>query len=179
MRFIASGSQWMATAAVRLSKPTAAKDGSYVDLVSAVTHRSFFRDGFSTLTGEVRFAGRLDLQRFSHTMRGSFAELQIGGALASHRYTFGGREGDGILLVRLAYGLYLRHGEVSLFYDHRRDTIAGGMLLGGIGAGYVGVAGLEGRYFFDPAWGVAGDVQIGSAYLAALSLVFRQGAVEW
>lgn len=180
-------SQLMGTAALRLSGPTttpsAVKDGSYVDLVTALTHRAFHRDGFSTVTAELRFAGRLDLHRFARTMRGSFAELQVGGALANHHYTYGGNESDGILIVRLAYGLYLGHGvrsgEVSLFYDHRRDTIAGGMLLGGIGAGYVGVLGVQGRWFFHEQWGLAGDAQVGSAYMAGLSLVFRHGAVAW
>jgi len=175
-------SQMMASAAVRLTRPRE-RDGTFLDLASALTHRGFYGDGFTTLTGEVRLVGRLDLHRFARTMRGSFAELHVGGALASHRYSYGGRESDGVLIVRMAYGLYLGHGvrsgEVSLFYDHRRDTIAGGMLLGGIGAGYVGVAGVQGRYFFDGSWGVASDVQVGSAYLAAVSLVFRQGAVAW
>jgi hypothetical protein len=177
-------SQLMATTALRLSGPTtrpqATRDGTYVDLVAALTHRAFRGDGFSTLTAEMRFAGRLDLHRFARTMRGSFAELQIGGALASHHYAHGGSEGDGVLIVRVAYGLYLgRSSELSLFYDHRRDTLAGGMLLPGIGAGYVGVFGVQGRHFFDRAWGLSADAQVGSAYMAALSLVFRQGAVAW
>ena len=49
----------------------------------------------------------------------------------------------------------------------------------GIGAGYVGVVGVQGRWFFHEQWGVSGDAAVGSAFMAGLSLVFRQGAVAW
>ena len=164
-------------AGVRLTR---ARDGSFLDLETVLSHRAYRFDGFSATTVEVRASSLLDLHRFARTLRGSFAELQLGGAIASYRYTYGGTEGDDLLLLRLGYGLYLgKRSEVSIYYDHRRDSIVGGGLVPGIGAGYVGFCGVDGRWFFDPQWGVAFDARMGGAYLAGASLVFRQGASSW
>lgn len=152
-------------------------DHSFIDLEWGLSQRAYRGDGFRVTTAEVRIASRLNLEHFARTMRGSFAELLLGTAIASVRYAAGGVTADDLLLVRVGYGVYLGpRSELSLYYDHRRDTIAGGGLLRGIGAGYVGYFGLDARYFLDDRWGVAFDARVGGAYIAGASLIFRQGA---
>lgn len=151
-----------------------------LDLEGVVSHRAYRNDGFRALTFEARLSGRYDLAHFAPTLRGSFAELQVGAAVASYQYAHGSVEADDLLLLRVGYGMYLgRWSEASIYYDHRRDTIAGGALIPGIAAGYGGFVGLDARWFLDERWGVAFDARAGGAYLLGASLVFRQGASTW
>jgi hypothetical protein len=149
-------------------------DHSFIDLEGGLSDRAYRGDGFSATTLEGRLASRLNLEHFASTMRGSFAELMLGTAIVSYRYAAGGVTADDLLLVRVGYGVYLgARSEMSLYYDHRRDTIAGGGLFRGIGAGYAGYFGLDARYFFDRQWGIAIDARAGGAYIAGASLIFR------
>ncbi|MBI2393140.1 MAG: hypothetical protein HYV09_26380 [Deltaproteobacteria bacterium] len=159
-------------------------DGSFLDAELVGGHRGYLGDGFSTTWVEWRASGRLDLHHVGSTLRGSFAELQLGAALATHRYSIGASERDVLLLTRIGWGMYvgrgLSHaGEVTVFYDHRRDTITGGMLLPGIGAGYLGFAGFSARYFLDRTFGVAAEGLVGSAWIGGVSLVVRQAGRAW
>ncbi len=173
----APGGAFFRNAALVSGRLIATPDHSFVDLEAGLSERAYRRDGFHVTTAELRLASRLNLEHFAATMRGSFVELLLGAAIASYRYAAGGVTADDLLLARVGYGVYLgAASEVSLYYDHRRDTIAGGGLLSGIGAGYVGYFGLDARWFLDPRWGVAFDARIGGAYIAGASLIFRQGA---
>lgn len=167
-------------------------DGSFLDAELVGGHRAYRMDGFSTTLVEWRASGRLDLHHLGGTLRGSFAELQVGAALATHRYSVGASERDVLLLTRIGWGMYLgphagergplglsRAGEATVFYDHRRDTIAGGMLLPGIGAGYLGFAGVSARYWLDRTFGLAADGLVGSAWIGGVSLLVRDGGRAW
>ena len=169
--------------AYRASGPgpaAAGVDGSYVDAVVAATEHHFGPEAFdlTILTAEAR--GRVDLRRLARTLAGSFAEggLGLGWVLTHYRVGAHETDGDGLLLARFAYGLYLgrdpaRGGELAVFYDHRHDDYAGGLKVTGIGSGVAGHLGLEGSWFFLPRWGLRAEGQVGSAYLVGLSLVHR------
>ena len=60
------------------------------------------------------------------------------------------------------------------YYDHRRDDLAAGLKVPGIGAGYLGHVGLEAKAYFFESWGVLLDAQLGSAAIAGLSLLYRR-----
>jgi hypothetical protein len=80
--------------------------------------------------------------------------------------------------MRAAFGLYLGdparpHGEIELYYDHRHDDYAGGLLMPGLVSGVFGHVGLEGVFRVTDRWGVAAEAQAGSAVLGSLSLVYR------
>lgn len=158
-------------------------DGSFVDLDGAVMDHAYTSDGFARTTGELAIHGRLDLVRMAGDLRGSFIEGSAGAALASIRYRAGNTETDQLLLGRFGFGFYLGkawrpRGEVTAFYDHRRDGYVAGMKVPGIGAGFLGSVGAAGRYFLDERWGVQLDVQAGSAIAGGASILFREGAVR-
>jgi hypothetical protein len=153
-------------------------DGSFVDVEAAATHHAYRTEGFAIATGEVSASARLDMARVASTFDGSFAEMGAGWALASTSYTASSaRDADGLLLFRGAAGMYLGHGskggEALLYYDHRHDDMAGGLLMHGIVSGVFGHFGAQTRLYFLPEWGVLADVEAGSAWVANLSLLYR------
>jgi hypothetical protein len=85
-----------------------------------------------------------------------------------------------LLLTRFGFGALLRGAagpgsEVSVYYDHRHDGYAAGLLMAGLGSGVAGHFGLAGRWYFGRALGVLVDAQAGAALLAGLSLLVREG----
>lgn len=151
--------------------------GSFVDLEGALVHQRAPNDGFYRTTFEAALRARLDLVHLGPTLRGAYAEARIGTGLSLLRARDVDVDTDSLLLARFAAGAYVGkgRGEVELFYDHRRDTIAGGIVLPAITAGYLGYVGARALYFVTPKVGVQADLQLGSAALAGLSVVLRQG----
>ena len=154
------------------------RPADFVDLQFAVTNNRLGEDDINTLSLEFAVPARLDLGHLGRLLRGSFAELTLGGMITSVRYNnVDARETDGAVLGRGAIGAYLGDGdgEVQIFYDHRRDTLAGGAILGGISAGFVGYAGIQGTWFFSRHVGATALVEIGSALIAGGGLSMRFG----
>jgi len=154
--------------------------GSSLELELASTWQRFGADGFATLTGELSFAGRLDLADFAPALVGSFVEgsLGIGLQMVGYQATGGGvgEEAHALLLTRLGYGVYLGEtGEVVLSYDHRRDGLEGGLSTESVGAGNIGFLDLRGRGWFPgaPRWGVEGSITVGSAWIVGASILHR------
>jgi len=159
----------------------AAADGSFAEVQAAATYHAFPRDGFDVQTLEVAVASRLDLIELDPELAGTFAEL--GAGVGVNRYDYeapgAGHDNNGLLLMGFALGAYFgdpnrRGGEVKLGYDHRHDDYAAGLKLSGVGSGAAGHFALEARAYWD-AWGLLLDAQVGSAYIAGLSVLFRQG----
>ena len=162
------------------TRETTRRDGTALDLEAGLAHRSYRNDGFATTTYEGRISGRLDLFRLGPTLRGAFTELQVGLAVAKNRYTIGASEWDTILLTRFAFGMYLgRSGELAAHYDHRRDGLAGGMIIPGIGAGFLGSAGLSYRTWLGDTLGLSVDGTVGAAWILGGALLVRQGGQTW
>jgi hypothetical protein len=157
-----------------------ARDGSFVEIEGALVDHDYGQEGFGMLSGEAMAHGRLDLRRLSPDLAGSFVDGGAGAALQSYRYDRVGTEGRDMLLARFGFGFYLGsppgpQGEVQAFYDHRRDGLAAGLKVPGIGAGYLGSFGLRARYYFGPRWGLLTEAQVGSALLGGVSILFRGG----
>jgi hypothetical protein len=172
--------------AVRLAGPmpngVPSIDGSYLDLEAAGTRHSDVADGFSTLTGEVSIAGRLDMQRVAPSLEGSFAEGALGWALQNDRYAVMGVSSDvnELLLARFGYGMYVgrlgrMRGEIQLYYDHRHDDFAAGLKVPGIGSGVAGHFGVEGRAYVSDTLGFSVEAVAGSAYVVGASALVRVG----
>lgn len=158
-----------------------ARDGSFLDAETAVTHHRYGSDGFSITTWEASLNGRLDMDRLFPSLRGSFAEAGWGAAVEAYRYFELTTEGNTILLARFGYGVYLGRapdpsGEVMFYYDHRHDDFAAGLKMFGLGSGVAGHFGLRGVLYLDDTWGALFDAQVGSAYLGGISLLYRHGA---
>jgi hypothetical protein len=161
-----------------------ASDGSYLDIVLGGTEDRHAARGFTMRGAEVALAGRLDLGRVGPTLAGSFAEGALGAALASYRYDgVAARDRDEVLLARFGFGIYLGRlpgpaGELSLYYDHRHDGYAGGLVTRGIGSGLAGAFGLDATFFPVSRWGVRLEAQAGSALLAGVGIVHRYGELR-
>ncbi|HEX8823136.1 MAG TPA: hypothetical protein VF794_24620 [Archangium sp.] len=156
----------------------AGADGTAVDLEAAALVHRYPTEGFTLGGGELFLRGRYDMARFSPRTAGSFAEMGVG--LALQRYGYEGTTDDSLfeqLLYTFGYGVYLGRGgpfrgEALLYYDHRKDDFPGGLRAGGGVPGYIG---LRGRVLLTERWGVSADMQVGSAWVGRLSLVYALG----
>ncbi len=178
-------------AAWRLTGPTPQRptpgDASFIDVEAAGTHHRYDSDGFRRATAEVSVLGRYDLRRFDPALAGSFAELGAGFGLSQVSYRIDGMKLDSeledLLLARFAFGFWLgdptrRGSEVRLYYDHRHDDYAAGLIVTGLGSGVAGHFGLDARTWLSERWGIRADAQVGAAWLAGLSLLYRVGTKQ-
>jgi hypothetical protein len=161
-----------------------ATDGSFFDLYFGLAEQRYLPYGFITDSAEMSATGRLDLARLGPSLRGSFAEISSGLALARTRYTLNGvsvpADLESLLLGRIAFGAYLGRGvhrgsEAMLYYDHRHDDYAAGLKIPGLGSGTIGHFGSSIRYWATRQVGFAATFEAGSAYVTGLSLLFRHG----
>jgi hypothetical protein len=132
-------------------------------------------DRVAQLVGEIEIMGRLGLARFDRAFRSNFVELSTG--LGVNRITYSSRvsETENLLLGRFAWGSYVPGGEVTVYYDHRRDGLAGG-INAWRAAGFIGSFGATAALRIDGPWTLRGEFQIGNAYLSTLALAYRGGA---
>jgi hypothetical protein len=150
------------------------EDGSYLQVRGTARMRDDAEDRVQVATGELELAGRLDLYRVSNVLDGSFAEMSIGGGMERAAFETASEKG-GLLLGRFAYGVYLaRRGEAQVFYDHRRDSFAGG-IAAYRAAGFVGSVGAMADVRITGRWGVHAELEIGSAWVTSLGLRYQGG----
>jgi len=150
-------------------------DGSWLGVRATGRWREDDEDDVRVLTAEIEVMGRLDLDRLSPALHGSFAEVSTG--LGLERATLAGsaHETGGLLLGRFAWGYYLcERGELKLFYDHRRDSLAGG-IAAGRAAGFVGSAGGAVDLRVWGRWAARAELEFGSAWVGTLALRFQGG----
>jgi hypothetical protein len=158
-------------------------DASRLDVSAAATHHRYPDDGFAVSTLEGSLGGRLDMARLGATMAGSFADLSLGlGAeLTNYHAPGAGADLGELLLVRFAYGVAFgcpgrAHGEASIYYDHRRDTFAGGISPGtGPGSGFMGLIGAETLFHLGARWGVRARIEQGAARVFTAGILTRFG----
>ena len=170
-RFIGAGS----------ARPTG--DGSTVEVAAAFTHHRYPGEEFAVTTGEASVGGRLDMVRLGDSLAGSFAELSLGlgGELTNYYRSGAGADLGEILLVRFGYGVAVGrpgglHGETSIYYDHRRDTFAGGVSPGnGPGSGFAGLFGADLLLYIGARWGVRAQLEQGAARVASVAWIMRMG----
>ncbi|MFE8604514.1 hypothetical protein [Archangium violaceum] len=154
------------------------EDGTALDLEAAALAHRYPSEFFTLAGGELFLRGRYDMARFSPRMAGSFAEMGVGFAMQGYLYT--GPVDDILfeqLLFSFGYGVYLGRGgpfrgEAMLYYDHRKDDFPGGIKGG---SGVPGFLGLRGRMLLYGPWGVAAELQAGSAVVGRVSLIYALG----
>ncbi|WP_284663999.1 hypothetical protein [Myxococcus sp. SDU36] len=158
----------------------AGTDGSALDVEAFGQFHRYPTEGFALISGEVALRGRLAMSRISPALAGSFAEVSVG--TSAEAITYPGAVSDGNLheqlLFTFGYGVWLGRGgpfrgEAMLYYDHRKDSFAGGIR--SRGGGIVGAFGLRGRALLTDDWGVAAEVQGGGALVGRLSLIHALG----
>ncbi len=155
-----------------------AATGTALDLLAAVTVHRHGTDGFTTVTPEAVAHGRLDLAQMSSSLSGAFVEGDLGLGLDRAAYRHAPADAVGILVGRFGFGMYLghpdaTHGEVQVFYDHRRDGLVGGLATRRFN-GIAGSFGAQGALTVRPGMGVSFQAQAGSAYLLGIGLRYTR-----
>lgn len=151
------------------------RDGSRLVVRAALRRERDDDDRVSVTTAEAVALGRLDLAHVDALLAGSFAELGAGAGLQRTGYPHDQHDHDAILLAGFAWGLYLgTRGEARVFYDHRRDGLAGG-LAASHAAGFVGSVGAAAEVRITGPWAVRGQLQIGNAWVSTLGVRYLGG----
>lgn len=146
---------------------------------TSLRYQRFGSEGFAHLTGDVALGGRLELSTLGPSLRGMFVEGEWGVGLQGFGFeATGGGVGNttnALLVLRAGMGFYLAdRGELSFFYDHRRDGFAGAMSLDSVAAGAIGHVGGEAHgYFGGGEWGLGAEFKYGSAWVTRLMLQRR------
>jgi hypothetical protein len=169
----------LAEARVRITGPrwTGAEvaDGTRLWLRAGVRARDDDGDLVDVLTAEAEAFLRVDLRRIDPRVAGMFVEGSTGLGLARVTYPTGAADHDSLLLARFAWGVYLgRRGELALFYDHRRDLLAGG-IAAWRAAGFVGHVGTTVDVRVAGPWVVAGAIEFGNAWVGTLAVRYQGG----
>jgi hypothetical protein len=158
------------------STHTKIDDGSR--LTARVGYR-FHRDAGDRVTqqaGELEVNGRLDLSRVDDAFGRSFVE--VGTGIGAVRVKYGddlAHEWSSELLASFAWGAYLgANGEATVFYEHVRDELVGG-LPAWRAAGFLGHVGATLDVRVHGPWAVRGELEIGNAWLTTLAVAYRGG----
>lgn len=147
---------------------------NWLEFGGAFTHLEHRPGGFSAWTGEVELRGRHSLGNFAPSLAGSFVQGNAGLGIRDVRHLHGERSSAPLLLMGFGYGFYVgQWSEVELYYNHRRDQFAGGILLPGAPAGFAGHFGLRGHWGITKNWGITADGAWGSSYVGSLALTYR------
>lgn len=146
------------------------RTGSAVIVRGALAGEWRGADDARVATGELAARGRLAFAELAPGLAGSFLDLEAGLGLELADYPDGEPDLLGLLLARFAWGVFLPdgRGELALFYDHRRDHLAGG-LVAGRAAGFFGSVGLAGEVALG-AWTATAEVEVGSAWVTTVGV---------
>ena len=149
----------------------AAHTGTAVDVRAAIDVTRERDDQLTLATVELAMRGRLMMAELDRALAGSFLDLELGVGMMLADYRVGDTDATNVLLARFAWGVQLpcERGEVSVFYDHRRDSRAGG-LAADRAAGFFGSVGADAEVALDATWTMAATVEIGSAWLTTIGV---------
>jgi len=151
-------------------------DNSFLVVRAAGRARSDDEDRVDVLTAEAELIGRLDMHRLDRALRGTFVELSTGIGVERASYPTDESDAESLLLGRAVWGVYLRdRGEATMFYDHRRDHLAGG-LAAWRAAGFVGSIGANADVRVGGPWAVRAEVELGNAWVVTAALRYQGGA---
>jgi hypothetical protein len=151
-------------------------DGSRVEIRAAAAAHLHAEDDFWLYTPTLALHGRLDGATVSPGLDGAFAEGELGLGLEVTDHAGLQAETIDLLVGRFAFGAYLGdgRGEWTLFYDHRRDGLAGGFVAGRA-AGFLGSVGTSAEIIVHGPWSATAELELGSNWVASLGVRFRGG----
>jgi hypothetical protein len=158
------------------------KRDDHLDVVLGGMHQRYVPERFQRSGIELSLDTRFDFSHFGDTLRGSFIDLALGYAVAKVTYDVQGlrvpADTDDLMLARVGLGVALRGraaagSEARVYYDHRHDDYAAGLLTPGRVSGVFGKFGADFRWFFTPGVGVLVDAHASSAFVGGLSLLLR------
>jgi hypothetical protein len=132
-------------------------------------------DMVSVATAEAEVVVRYDHRRIADKLAGTFTDASVGIGLERASYDPGGHERSTLLLATFAWGMYLRDlGEVRLFYDHRRDSLAGG-LQAYRAAGFIGSFGTALDLRVWGPWAARAEIEYGSGWVGTFAVRYQGG----
>lgn len=149
-----------------------------VDVSIAGAQERRHDQGLRVATLEAGALARIDLARIGPSMRGTFATLGAGFGAERIRYMSTlAADTSSLFNGHIGWGFVLGDGraralETELYYDHRRDTLAGGLTVPVPSNGFVGYVGVVSTAWRD-RWGFSARLDVGSAYVFTLSARMR------
>ena len=150
-------------------------DGSRLYVRAAGRRHTDDADHVTIGTGEVEVGTRIDLQRLDRNLAGNFIDVALGMGLQRVRYADTVTDYDTLFLGRFGWGLYLgAHSELIAFYDHRRDSLAGG-IAAGRAAGFVGSVGASLDLRLRGPFALIGELEIGNAWVTTIGVRYHGG----
>ena len=150
-------------------------DGSRLHVRAAARRHADDPDRVAIGTVEVELAARIDLQRLDRNLAGNFIDVALGMGLQRVRYADTVTDYDSLFLGRFGWGLYLgTHSELIAFYDHRRDSLAGG-IAAGRAAGFVGSVGASLDLRLGGPFALVGELEIGTAWVTTVGVRYHGG----
>jgi hypothetical protein len=151
-------------------------EGSRLHVRAAARYHRDDPDDVSLATAEIELVLRGELRHLDPRLAGLFLELSTGAGLERVTYAGGVHDLDSILLGRFAWGAYLgRRGEATLFYDHRRDHLAGGLFAAGA-SGFLGSVGATAQVAVAGPWAVRAELEVGNAWIGTLAVRYHGGS---
>ena len=151
---------------------SARHDATYLEARSAWQVVRARDDRITLATIEVELRARVDLALVDRNLRGTFFQLGEGLGLETATYRpGGGTDVNAILLSRFTWGAYLPcdRGELAVWYDHRRDQLAGG-LPAGRAAGFFGSVGTNADVVIARGVAVTAQLEIGSGWITTVGV---------
>ena len=150
-------------------------DGSKLYVRAAVRRHVDDDDQVAISTVEAEVGARADLQRVDRNLAGSFVDVSLGMGLERVRYADLVSDTDTLFLGRFAWGLYLgTRSELTVFYDHRRDSLAGG-IAAWRAAGFVGSVGANVDLRLGGPLSFVGELEIGNGWVTTAGVRYHGG----
>src|SRR5690606_28849815 len=134
-------------------------------------------DHVRTRGSEASVSWRVDSELLAPRIHGAFVDVQLGLAMRRSRFELTHASNDeSLLLGGFAFGAYhgdptQSGGETRIYYDHRHDGYAAGLLSSGLGSGAPGHLGLDVQHFFSPTWGVHLNSELGATWVLGLRII--------
>lgn len=148
-------------------------DGSRLYARACVRRHEDDDDMVEITSTEAEVGGRLDLLHIDPILDGSFLEVSIGMGVERVRYADLVSDTESLFLGRFAWGLYLgRHSELAVFYDHRRDSLAGG-IAAGRAAGFVGSVGSTLDVRIAGPFAAIAELEIGNGWVTTAGIRYH------
>ncbi len=160
------------------------RDGSFLEARGGVYRTRYAEEDFTTNGYQLLLTARLDSERWAPQIRGAFAEASLGYARRVSEFDkLPAKQLDDLLLAGFAFGAY--HGEPErrggwskIYYDHRHDGYAAGLLIPGLGSGVAGHFGLEVHHYLSSRFGFSIVTELGSAWLLTAMLQVREWGAD-
>lgn len=165
--------RWRVVGATPGGQALARGQGDRLHVAVAVRRHRDDQDDVTLQTAELDIRGRGELAHLDPALAGQFFEGNAGVGVERAGYPRDEHDVSSVLLAGFGYGCYLGHGsELTVFYDHRRDSMAGG-IAASRAAGFVGSVGARLLARVAPHWSVRGEVQVGNAWLWSMGIRYE------